>query len=153
MFQYCIQISNKVTRTVLFKLFWCLYCYFWTYFRYWFGVSIGNFDQANTRWRGDAIALVPTKRSSHQSCSIKEVLFKISQNSQKNTCGKTSFLINLQAEAWNFIKKRESSTGVFLWTLWNFKVHIFQTTSLGNCFWTKRCLHWNTIKLTNITLL
>ena len=38
-------------------------------------------------------------RSSHL-----EVLLKISQNSQENTCARVSFLIKLQAEACNFIK-------------------------------------------------
>ena len=31
-------------------------------------------------------------------CSIKQVFFKISQNSKKNTCSRVSFLIELQAE-------------------------------------------------------
>ena len=38
-------------------------------------------------------------------CSIKKVFLKILQNSQENTCGRVSFLIKLQAEACNFIKK------------------------------------------------
>ena len=33
------------------------------------------------------------------------MLLKTSQNSQENTCEKVSFLIKLQAEACNFIKK------------------------------------------------
>ena len=37
-------------------------------------------------------------------CSIKKVFLKISQNSQENTCVRVSFLIKVQAEAWNFIK-------------------------------------------------
>ena len=36
-------------------------------------------------------------------CSIKKVFLQISQNSQENSCVKVSFLIKLQAEAWNFI--------------------------------------------------
>ena len=32
-------------------------------------------------------------------------VLEISQNSQENTCGRVSFLIKLQAEACNFIKK------------------------------------------------
>ena len=38
-------------------------------------------------------------------CSIKKVFLKISQNSQKNICVRASFLITLQVEAFNFIKK------------------------------------------------
>ena len=41
-----------------------------------------------------------------------EVL-EISQNTQENTCARVSFLIKLQAEACNVIKK-DSGTGVFL---------------------------------------
>ena len=37
-------------------------------------------------------------------CSVKKVFLEISQNSQKNTYARVSFLIKLQAEAWNFIK-------------------------------------------------
>ena len=44
-------------------------------------------------------------RSSHQGCSVRNVFFKISQNSQENTCARVSFLIKLQASAFNFIKK------------------------------------------------
>ena len=42
-----------------------------------------------------------------QRCSVKTVFLEISQNSQKNTCARASFLIKLQAEAeaCNFIKK------------------------------------------------
>ena len=36
---------------------------------------------------------------------MKKVFLEISQNSQKNTCATVSFLIKLQAEACNFIKK------------------------------------------------
>ena len=43
-------------------------------------------------------------RSSHERCSIKKLLIKISQYSQKNTCVGV------------FFKKRDSNTGVFLWT-------------------------------------
>ena len=42
---------------------------------------------------------------SHRRCSIKKVFWKISQNSQENTCATVSFLIKLQASACNFIKK------------------------------------------------
>ena len=40
-----------------------------------------------------------------QRCSAKKVLLEISQNSQGNTCARIFFLINLQAEACNYIKK------------------------------------------------
>ena len=36
---------------------------------------------------------------------MKKVLLEILQNSQENTCTRVSFLIKLQAEACNFIKK------------------------------------------------
>ena len=53
-----------------------------------------------------------------QRCSIKKVFLKISQNLQDNTSARDSFLIKLQA--WGFIKKRDSGTGVFLSILSNF---------------------------------
>ena len=45
-----------------------------------------------------------------QRCSVKRVFLQISQNSQENTCATVSFLIKLQAWAYNFIKK-ETGTG------------------------------------------
>ena len=38
-------------------------------------------------------------------CYAKWVFLKVSQNSQENTCDRVSFLIKLQAQAWNLIKK------------------------------------------------
>ena len=40
-----------------------------------------------------------------QRCSIKKLFIEISQNSKESTCARVSFLIKLQAEAYNFIKK------------------------------------------------
>ena len=44
--------------------------------------------------------------NTHPRSSSPEVLFKISQNLQENTCARVSFLIKLQASGCNFIKKR-----------------------------------------------
>ena len=44
-----------------------------------------------------------------QSCSVKKVLWEISQNSQENTCSRACFLIKLHAETCNFIKKETRS--------------------------------------------
>ena len=43
---------------------------------------------------------------------LQKVFLKISQNSRKNTCARISFVIKLQAESCNFIK-RETLTQVF----------------------------------------
>ena len=43
---------------------------------------------------------------------MKKVFLEISQNSQENTCARVSFLINLHAQANEFIKK-ETLTQVF----------------------------------------
>ena len=39
-----------------------------------------------------------------QSCSVKKVFLKISQNSQENTCVRVSILMKMQTSG-NFIKK------------------------------------------------
>ena len=44
----------------------------------------------------------------------EKVLSEMSQNSHENTFARVSFLIKLQADNCNFLKKRESGTGVFL---------------------------------------
>ena len=38
-------------------------------------------------------------RSTQQTCSLKKLFLKISQNSQENTCARVSFLMKLQAKA------------------------------------------------------
>ena len=49
-------------------------------------------------------------------CSVKNVLLKISQNVSKHLC-QNLFLINLQAETYNFIKT-ETLTQVFSYEFW-----------------------------------
>ena len=51
-----------------------------------------------------------------QRSSVKKVFSEISQNSQENTCARVSCFnkVALQAEAYNFIKKRDSGAGIFL---------------------------------------
>ena len=48
--------------------------------------------------------------------SVKNVFLKISQNTQENTFPRVDF---------NFIKKRDPGTGVFLQILQNFEEHFF----------------------------
>ena len=45
------------------------------------------------------------------------------------------FVIQLQSSSPATILKSNSSTGVFLWTLPNFKEHLFWKTSANGCFW------------------
>ena len=40
-----------------------------------------------------------------QRCSVKKVFLKVSQNSQETTCFRVSFLIKLQAEAYNSLQR------------------------------------------------
>ena len=40
-----------------------------------------------------------------QTCSVREVFLEVSQNLQENTCPRVPFLIKLQVQACNFIKK------------------------------------------------
>ena len=61
-----------------------------------------------------------------QRCSIKKAFLQISQNTQKKTCVRVSFLVKLQAETCNFIKK--DSLHVFLWILWNVLEQLFYRT-------------------------
>ena len=61
-----------------------------------------------------------------RGCSVKKWLLKISQNSQKNTCVRASFLISLQ--------KRDPGTGVFLRVLRNFQEYLLSQNTSGGCF-------------------
>ena len=55
---------------------------------------------------------------------------KICKIHQKNTCARISFLIKLQASSLQLYQKRDSGTGVFLWTLRNFSEHLFYRTHI-----------------------
>ena len=59
-------------------------------------------------------------RSTHQTCSIKKVFLKISQNSQENTCTRVSFF------------KKNLRTANFQ----NFKEHLFLQNTFDGCFCT-----------------
>ena len=61
----------------------------------------------NSSWKSFSIIEAVAQR-----CSIKKVFLEVSQNSQKNTCARVSFLIKLLASAYNFIKK-ETPAQVF----------------------------------------
>ena len=63
-------------------------------------------------------------RSSHQRCSLKKLFSEISQNSQEKICARVSFLINLQAQACNFIKK-ETMALVFSCEFWEISKKTF----------------------------
>ena len=66
-------------------------------------------------------------RNSHQRCSIKKVLLKISQNSLENACVRVSFLIKLRDWA------------KFRWLLlYNTKFCIFNLFTKRNCFYKVR---------------
>ena len=62
------------------------------------------------------------------------MFLEISQNSQENICGGVPFLINLQAEAYNFVKK-ETLAQMFYYELCEqFLRAPFYRTPLGDCF-------------------
>ena len=58
-----------------------------------------------------------------RGCSVKKVFLKVSQNSQKNTCARVSFLIKLQTSG-NFIKK-EALAQVFSYEIWEIFMNTF----------------------------
>ena len=58
-----------------------------------------------------------------RGCSVKKVFLKVSQNSQKNTCARVSFLIKLQTSG-NFIKK-EILAQVFPYEIWEIFMNTF----------------------------
>ena len=62
-------------------------------------------------------------------CSVNKVFLEISQNSQENSCIRVSFLIKLQAEACNFIKK-ETLAQVFSCEFFEISKNTFFTQHL-----------------------
>ena len=74
-------------------------------------------------------------RSSIQRRSVKKIFLKISRNSQENACARVSFLVKLQAETCNFIK-REALALVFYCEFCEiFKNTFFCRITPDDCFW------------------
>ena len=72
-----------------------------------------------------------------QRCSVRKMFFKISQDSQENTCDRVSFFISYRPEACNFIKK-ETLAQVLPGNFANlFRTSFLQNTS-GGCFWWRK---------------
>ena len=102
------------------------------------------------------IALKPTIRSSRLEVLYKKrVLKNFAKFTGKHLCQSLP-----EAEACNFIKKRDSETGVFLWILQNFWEHLFLQNTSGDCFCTSPQKHpqidfntENSLKKTNLGLI
>ena len=75
-----LQVGGVSPFTVLEEMFACFYMY----------------EKCITFIYTEAVA---------QRCSVKKMFWNISQNSLEKTCARVSFLIKLQAEVCNFIKK------------------------------------------------
>ena len=60
-------------------------------------------------FRATGLFLEPPENISAEAvgrrCSVKKMFLKISQNAQENTCARACFLITMQAEACDLIKK------------------------------------------------
>ena len=66
----CEILSKLKIKTSKWRaFFWCLYCYFWTYFIYCSSVSIVDFEQINASW----VTLLDSAKFFWQKwCTIKE---------------------------------------------------------------------------------
>ena len=74
--------------------------------------------------------------------SLKKLLLKTSKNLRENACVGVSFLIKLLASDLQFYEKRDSNTGVFLWSFQNFYKHLFtEHLQAIACVW-KHYLFW-----------
>ena len=62
----------------------------------WNQIVLGEFTWCNDYLLPETVA---------QRCSVKKVFLEISQNSQKNTCVRVSFLVKFKPEACSFIEK------------------------------------------------
>ena len=76
-----------------------------------------------------------------QRCSVKKVFLEISQNSQKNTCARVSFLIKLQASGFfriHFFLIVEVSFLHILYEFYEIKLNVMK--------YTLNCISWNSLK-------
>ena len=60
----------------------------------------------------------------NQSCSVKKFFLKVSQNSRENTCA-SLFFNNVAGLRPVTLLKKDSGTGVFLWSLGKFLTTLF----------------------------
>ena len=58
-----------------------------------------------------------------RSCSLKKMFLKVSQNLQKNTCARVSFLLKLQTSG-NLIKN-EALAQLFFYEIWEIFMKTF----------------------------
>ena len=84
-----------------------------------FSLVRNRLEKQDTRFR-EAFPIEKTVaiafKSSHQRCSMKKVYLEISQNiTGKHLCRGLFFQYNWRSETCNFIKKRDSGIGVFLY--------------------------------------
>ena len=67
-------------------------------------------------------------------CSLKTLLLESSRNSEENTCARHSFLIKLQAEAYNFVEK-ENLAQVFSCKFWEISSNTFSYRTPPEVAW------------------
>ena len=65
----------------------------------------------------------------------KKMFLKMSEISQKNTCGRSLSLIKLQVFRPTILLRRDSNAGVFRWNLRNFQELLLWRMSANDCFW------------------
>ena len=74
-------------------------------------------------------------RGSHWMCSVRKGVLRKFAKFTRNTCARVSFLIKLQASAFNFIKK-ETLAQVFSCKFYKFSRNTFFYRKLPrDCFW------------------
>ena len=82
-------------------------------------------------------------RGSHWMCSVRKGVFRKFAKFTRNTCARVSFLIKLQASAFNFVKK-ETLAQVFSCKFCKFSKNTFfienlRVTASGICFCSYVC--------------
>ena len=99
------RVFVPVSLSCLLAVQVCFYCNHYLFNNQWFHQLICRTTDVE-KLGSEAVA---------RRCSSKKLFWKISQNSQENTCARVSFLIR----AWGLqlYSKRDSGTGVFLWIL------------------------------------
>ena len=79
-----------------------------------------------------------------QTCSVKQLFLEISQNSQKSTCARASFLIKLQAWGllWIFVASFAVNFAKIFRTPFLTEQHLFLQNTSAGCF-CQESLNWN----------
>ena len=140
-FIFCYSLYIKNVRKIFTLVSFC-FCFIFSSNRK--CKMVAKFSGLGTVFPSKSRIVLRYSKAVTQRCSVKEVILEISQNSQKNTCARVSFLTKLQGSGLNFIKKEDLAHVFFYKFCNNFISTFFYRTPLvaASRYFTKMVSGW-----------